>query len=407
VLFFSSSRVLLRTLIPVPGFAEILGLLIALTFVILTFKVLDLKEYNINKYGIVLFLFGIFSIIRYLIAGKSSFSSLPGMLTWIAILGFIAARNNEIFIRLILKAFTIAMCMHLFSIIIPFDFIHRGLDTQTSYGVSRYGSNIFSARSTGFNQAPGVLSFFSAQGLVIGIIMYYYEKRAMWLILILTSLICGILTFNRSFIFLLVIITFIVPMFMDKVRRIASYYVILGSVIALFLLAIFKYSDYERRITDRFEVEIFEKAIDTRLQGEAGIMRVLKAISNYPLLGSFVYDEYSDRHYVLVGENEGYVLVHNGIANIFATRGIIFGSLFVLLSVLAFIGFYKTNKNDIGPSSFKSINKSFYAAFIVGQIFCLSESFTENFLMLALLSFGLIQKVNYENQKSLHNYYSD
>ena len=389
VLFFSSARVLLRTFIPISGLAEFIGLTLSLIFVILIWRILDIKRYHVNKYGIILLLFGVFSIARYLAAGTSFISTIPSILTWIAILGLMASKNNELFIRIILKSFTIAMCMHLFSIVVPIDFIQNGLDAQTSYGVSRYGFNILSARNTGFNAAPGVLSFLSVQGLVIGIVMYYHEKRIIWLILLSTSLFCGILTFNRSFLILLAVIVLLLPMLLNNIRRMMLYYIIVATVITVTFLAIINYSNYSGIITKRFEADIIEKAIDTRMYGEAGIMRVFKAISNNPLIGSFVYDKYYDRHFILVGKKEGYVLVHNGLANIFATRGVVFGLFFVFLSALAFIRLYKMTKSDKSPPTIINIYRAFYAAFIVGQIFCLSESMLEMFIILMPLGLGL------------------
>ena len=182
VIFFSDSRVLLRTVFPVNGLAELIGAVLLVSFSFILFKVLFIVRFKIHNYGIALFIFGLASALRFVIAGKSLLTTLPGLLSWYFVVVFIASNNNEWLIRLLLKAFTIAMGLHLVAIFAPIDFIQKGLAEQTSYGITRYGTNVWTARSTGFNQAPGVLAFLAAQGVFIGAALVQTENKIQWII---------------------------------------------------------------------------------------------------------------------------------------------------------------------------------------------------------------------------------
>ena len=337
-----------------------------------------------------MFLFGLLSTLRFVIAGKSLYTSLPGLIGWFFLVVYTSSMNNERLIQIILKAFTLAMGLHLFSIFAPIDFIKNGLSAQTAYGVSRYGFNTWLARSTGFTQSPGVLAFLSVQGVFVGIAMFHAKRKKQWIVLFILSIVCGILTYNRSFYLVMVIIVFALPMFVRFNLRSLIVYISFISLLAVLVAVLSNKADFVFALWSRINIDTLEKAVYTRLYGEAGLFRVFEAIKNYPMWGSFEYDDYYNRFFIMVNEQKDYVLVHNGVLNIFATRGVVIGLLFVYLIFKSIMGYLKTEGSYMSVSK-KNIMRIFFGAFLIGQVFCLFESFSEHMLMLVFMSTGLMQ----------------
>lgn len=391
VLLFSNSRILLRTIVPVSGLAETIGVLIAFVFCVSVLLMIVLKKYHINKYAVFFICFATLTMARFSWAGMSWKVVIPDIITWAGVVGIIVFGKKEAFIRLILKAFTITMLLHLFVIVAPFEFVQRGLDITTAYGISHphHGAGILTGRNTGFLSSPGVLSLYSVVGLMVGIVLFCSERRFIWGLLSVVSFLCGILSVSRSFVLGMIVIVIILPFFLAKVRiyMLALSVLIVGGVIAS------NYTIYGNRMIERFAVETLQRDVETRLNGEAGFFKCVKAVAVNPFIGSMKYNSFYDRPLIFAGESEGYVQAHNGFVNIFATRGVVLGMVFLVWTVFACCRLWQTSTNDDVPATYRILCRALLAGFIAGHAVCLVDSLIESFVMLIPLSVGVINMV--------------
>ncbi|MBU0614331.1 hypothetical protein KJ766_03580 [Patescibacteria group bacterium] len=390
ILFFCDPRVLLRTIIPFPFFAEMVGLLVVILLLISTVLVVPLNR--INKYGVYIVIFLVLSMLRFLYAGGDPKVIIQGVPAIIGIVAITSFGFNMTFIRHLMNAFIVAMMLHSIAIYFPIDFIQIGLDAHTQYGASSF----LLGRPSGFTVAPGVLALYSSIGLTIGIVMLACEKRINWVILVITSLLCGIGTTNRSFLIAFSICILLIPLLLLKNRQGIFKSLIIACVIALTATVYFMNSTYGERITKRFTGPNFQKDISTRLTDNHGILPSIKAVMGNPFLGSLSFDNPTSQPEVFTGER--FVSPSNGYASIFATRGVFFGGLFVFLTLLACKRYWRVFKSP--DPRYRLLGSALFGGLLVGQVVCIFDALLESYIMLMLLAFGLFSK--YHRPKKLY-----
>lgn len=383
VLLFSNPRILLRIFIPESGIAELVGFIAFVVLLVSTALVRDVGR--MNKYGLYIAIFMILSMLRYFYAGYNPAVVIQGFPTLVGAVAITSFGFNQTFIRHLINAFTVAMILHFVSIYVPFGFIASGLDVQTLYGMSSY----LVGRSSGFTSAPGVLSLYASVGLAIGLVMLSREKRIMWALLIIASLGCGIGTGNRSFIFGLGAIALVLPvLFVKGHRSLVASGISLGILALAFGLIFFK-TTYGERIRARFVGEEIREEIKVRLTGAHGFIPGIKALTVNPFWGTVKYEHRSGRALVFNGED--FVSPSNGYVAIFATRGAIFGGVFLFWTLLACVRLWRVASNADDPMQ-RLWASALLAGFMVGQVICLFDALLESFVMLMPLAFGLVSK---------------
>jgi hypothetical protein len=380
LVLFSDPRVLLRVLVPVSGLNEALGLIVAGTLSLAALLVAANSKHGV-RWSIALGAYGAASMLRFLVAGYDW----QTILQWIpAYLGAAAAAAfglDHRFVRRMFNALTVAMVLHAISIYVPLEFVKKGLDVQTAYGPS---SDLY-GRATGFTYAPGLLSLYSSVGFSVGMVMFVSEWKVRWLILVFLSIFCGLGTLNRSFLLGIGTSAFVIPLIWVRLGRAFKKGVALTVVFGGVLVATLYATDYYSMMAERLSRDEMERDLEMRFIGKAGTIPALQAVVANPLIGSVAFNPEHERPMVFNGQE--FVLVHNGFAWTFATRGMVFGLLFYYWALLAVVRLWReTGSTDRRRQICAA---ALLAGYLVGQAVSLVEAFHETFIMLMPVAVGI------------------
>jgi hypothetical protein len=293
--------------------------------------------------------------------------------------------------KILVEGLAFCMCLHAASILLPFDFIKEALAHQTAYGYS--GDDLIgSRRATGFFASPGYLSLYAAVGFGIGFTLYIYEKKPVWLVLFLASLVCGFATVNRSFIIALGVYLLFLPWFLEL-----SFKKMLGFMIPLLLLIgaavyVAEYTSYFDLIEERFSGNLLDSQQNDRLGGETGILEVMKAIQNYPLAGNMQVKPNDGG--VFVWNGTMFVRPHNSILGTLANYGVFIGSIFLILVIVSTRNLVKKYPFEYD----RPLRKAFLAGLILCNVVCLVEPLYETAICLLVVFYGINYVYNLKMQ---------
>lgn len=386
LLVFCNPVVFLRTIFPVAGLAEIIGFFL---FIVLFLSVILLVYSNglrVNKYGVYLLIFCILSQFVFIISDYSFKILIQSIPTYLILVAITVYGLDITFIHHLIKAFTFAMILHFLSIYSGLDFIQRGIDLNTQYGIS----SSLVGRSSGFTSAPGVLSLYSSIGVAIGMIMISRERRILWILLLVFSFFCGIGTLNRTFIvavslFIIVLFPILMTPHYGLIKSMfLSCFIALLSVIIIFLNG-----SYTERIFERFESSTLKTDMDVRMKGTSGFLPMINAVLKNPLIGPLRYNHDLGKAVVFV--NGTPVTPSNGFVAIFASRGVVFGGLFFFWTYLACLRFWRAS-NALQEPYMRIFSTALLGGYLVGQIVCLFDALLENSVMMFLILFGLASR---------------
>jgi hypothetical protein len=392
LLLFCNPRVLLRTIFPGTGLAEIIGLFLVIVMFISVSLLFFLNKFRINKYGIFLLIFFGLSQVRLLLAGFSWEILVQDVPVYLMLVAITVYGFNRTFILHLMKAFTFAMVLHFISIYAGLEFIQRGIDLQTQYGIS----SSLVGRSPGFTQAPGILSLYASVGVAIGLIMFSCERRLLWILLLIASLFCGIGTLNRSFILAVaVFILVLLPIFLKLHHGIIKSVMVFGLIVVISVTILMVNSSYTERLSARFSSSKLETDIDTRLNGSSGLLPIVKAFISSPLIGPLKYNHELGKAVVYV--NGEPVSPSNGFASIFISRGFIMGGFFIFWSFLSSLWLWRLS-NGVEEPYIRLLATALLAGFFIGQIVCLFDALLESSVMMLLLAFGLTSRDLYKKR---------
>lgn len=229
-------------------------------------------------------------------------------------------------------AFYIAGLMHFISLFQdPFGF-RDNLLSATAYEFGAGGLNDFSRRETGLFPSPALLVAFANALFVISYIDYLsaqHKKRAV--IGILLSLFLGLSTYNRSFVLIVTVSTFII-LFANGINL---KHIVLFSFAIIFAL-VFPLGNYLDFIIPRFE-SIFENGLDAtqRWNGNTGIVAGLEVFLDYPLFGSPVSPGGGIMN--ALSKQGDIVLAHNGLIQILSVYGLFGGIALLIIYALSYL----------------------------------------------------------------------
>jgi hypothetical protein len=380
LVLFADPRVLLR-IAAGPQVAELVGIAAVLTMV--GVMVLRGGIFRVNGVAALLLIFGFLSLLRFTYAGldiRVGVQMLPPFIgaAVIAAFGF-----RSMVIRHLFVALAVAMLLHCAAVFLRIGAIAAGLDVQTQFGAT---SHLW-MRATGFTPAPGILSLLASVGVAIGLIMFLEERRWLWGLLVVTSFACGAATLNRSFVAGFATVAFTVPWLALRGRQRLAFSILMPAIALLLTLVLLTTTEYVASLTERFTGDDFRSSMEMRLTGEAGLLRALGAAAWNPLFGSLRYSH--EYRQVLAYDGQQFVMVHNGIAWMLASRGVVIGGMFLIVSLAAAQQLRRVTKHAAARSD-RTLAAALLAAFIAGHAVNLVESFLESFVMLMPIALGLV-----------------
>jgi len=378
LVLFSDPRVFLRVLVPIPGIPEAIGAVIVAGFALACFGLRGRDSIR-GRWALLLAGFATVSLVRFLVAGYDWLTVVQWVPAYVGAIGAAAVGLNGRFVRSLFVAFAAAMTLHAVSIHLAPEFILQGLDVHTAYGVSS-GAD----RATGLTYAPGFLALLSSMGVAAGIVMSSSERSWVWLLLLASSLVCGLATLNRSFLggATIAAAAGLALCLLIGARRTGA--VIASGILLGALLVGVKATDYGWRMSERLERPVLRDDVETRTTGAAGVIPALLAAVRNPLWGSVDFNPQEGR--VMVYDGERFVMVHNGFAWTLATRGIVVGLVFYYWSALAIARLWRaTAAVDREERMYVAALLGMYVA---GHAVSLVEAFHETFVMLLPIAIG-------------------
>ncbi|GAB4457325.1 MAG: hypothetical protein Fur0028_11870 [Bacteroidales bacterium] len=380
---FLDARVFFRSIFYSNQVGDLIG---AGYFLFFLFYIVYLyHKYNIHFKNITLYILCIYlySLIRYWFEGISYGVLIQWSLVYIAIIILSFILNIRITAKHFINAFLISTLLNLIAIYEPTGYIQGRVAVNTALGssieFSDYSYGII--RQSGFLGAPGALSASSAIGFLFSLILFLDKKKIIYLFFVFVNLINGLSTYNRSFIIAIVLGLFIVFFFLYPVRKFIFNILWISPFILIFYFSLSTYTEYIDKVSTRFSSETLERDIDTRTKELSGIDLAIRAVENNPVFGSASKSKIGDS---LVIDADGIeMLPHNGLYQIFASRGIPFGLFFLFLIIFSYTRLYK--KSKIAHDTY---TKCFFMSMTTILVISLVESFWEHPLMLCSIVCG-------------------
>ncbi|MFX0090967.1 MAG: hypothetical protein ACFFBD_04325 [Candidatus Hodarchaeota archaeon] len=347
-------------------------------------------------------------MIRFYIAGVSLTQLALFFYPFIFSGVFISAISyNKKYIKYFLLAYTVGMVLNAIVVLDPSGYLRNRISLHTFQG-TQYFSVIgdFGYRLTGFHAAPGVMSLFAVIGLSISMVMILTkEKRVKWIILALSSFLCGIMTANRSFIvgICILFIMLILSLLLENgisIKKGLQFFVILILYVSAISYA-WNYTTFGKRMAYRFSQEKLERDIATRTVGNASAIKSLQALNLNPLFGSLYIVPSSGA--VLVWNGKEIIRPHNGVSKILSTRGLVLGLPFLIFITLSIKNLCVCGFNKFLDTEDRLLARAFFIASVTGNAVCLTDSLIETTPMLMCISYGFLcvklTKKNYFKKK--------
>lgn len=393
LLCFTSPRVLFRVVVPVGGFDIIAALFFSGLLAGLAALAFFVFAQNRTRLVLAQLLFFVLATIVLYRAGGVPFSLivqyLPG---WVGVMAYTALGMRPTVLRHLLFALTGAMLLHTFAIYSPFEYFRNAISIQTRADLVLYFKEIgdYGSRATGFNAAPGHLSFLSVISVGAATMLLLRERCLIWIVLLVCGFACGFATANRSFILGLVFVAASIPIIDLFLRRkfTTILYTAMGlAVIGTTLFVVWQTTEYGRRMDLRFREDIVEEHLYDRLYGEAGQLRAWQVFLQYPIFGNAQVDPYSGN--VRVSDGQNTYRPHNGLAQIFASRGIFIGGLMLVWIVVGTLNLFRVVLR-YSPTAQATFATAILAAAAGGHAVALVDSFTDKFPLLVLTMLGFV-----------------
>lgn len=388
-IIFFSPRIFFRSILLGAG---VLGDLVAVVHIVLTAALIVFIQIK-NKvrwpwFSWVLLALFAFSFLRYLAAGPD----LTFLLQWALPYSFVVLLSplatSILFYRYLLYAIFVANLINFVAIFEPTGTLQFRIAQNSMFGWHRYREimGIGIIRHTGFMGAPGALSLFGTVSFFLGISRFLEEKKFRWLILAGVAFACGAATFNRTFVlgvgagFIICCFWYLLLQRRVLVFSVSMVIAVLGAFIT------WNYTIYGERMQERLSEEALADAVEGRFEKVSSVERVIGSIIESPFLGS-AYSPLGVQGVIARYGNEP-VRPHNGLFNVYATRGIIYGTGFTALVFWTVICLYRTGRR--GRTEYASYNRTFFIAYGVGLAISLVESFWEQpFMLLCMvIAFG-------------------
>jgi hypothetical protein len=350
------------------------------------FWLLTVRKYHVmvSKFSYAVAGFFAFSLFRFLAVGVS----LNEM--WVLIVdgwvSFCVASLISTFPRQYLVLLGIGVTVNALIALFPNQGFQDALDAVTVAGNFRddEGVGLFGTRSTGLLGIAGLASYYAVIGLAACAVMAITERRWFWYLGAVGSILLGLGTGNRSFLVGALGTVVLLPLIQIVrkgliLRTLAVLLLFVGLAIGLEVG-----SGMYERLASRFESRTFDRDLETRYMGDAGIIPGLNAALRAPLLGAVGVDSDSGSFYVLDGER--ILFPHNAWVYLAASRGIP-AALVVFCVVMA--GVWGIFKGAISKKTHANLALAYGFVFIAGQLVCLSDDFLETAPTAAVVGFGL------------------
>lgn len=373
----------------------LIGVICASVLVLLLFRMLLLGYKSRNYNGILVLFFGIYSMLRFIYAGAEWRWQLVGMIVFI--FGAVSSCHvlDKNFQRSVLYALTLAIFANAIVIIFPPIAVTEGAYWINIMDINTPEDFIGGGRSLGILGARGMLSLLSVIVLAISIQMIINTRIWAWVFPLITSLFCGFMSGNRSFLF-----GFIAIIIMTIVLYKFNFRNILISTTMIFFIIICGYNVWSNTIYgdymyERFFGDTLFEDLNVRLYSEHGIVDVIKNLWYNSFFGSVGVIPGTTNLATFV-EKKWYQ-PHNSFIWIMASRGVIAGVLFIVWTIMATYGFWRLHlKQRIYASDFNSLPACVWlVAFVAGQFACIADPLLESPVMIFLLGMGVGLNNNY------------
>lgn len=300
--------------------AEPVGALVGFTFLVMTLALLRDARGPSRTIAQAILGFGVASAIRALAGGVPISWVVQTLPPFFAGAGCTLAANDDRFLRGIRNAFVIAMVAHAAVILAPSSSLAASLGEQTAYGMDAGDAtgSVSAVRATGLLNAPGFLSLYSAIGLALSLDLARSSPLSATALL-LTSVLCGIATGNRSF---LIVSAFVVALaaVASSMSRGGGKGLLAIVVLGIAASSVAYSTNYEETMHDRFDADIIDRDSDVRLRGASGLLDALDVAADHPLVGAFAAD--SRGRAVGVWSGREFINPHNNFVWVLSTRGV-------------------------------------------------------------------------------------
>ena len=244
------------------------------------------------------------------------------------------------------------------------------------------------SRAVGVYNSPGFLATYSALALGVFVTNTMRTPRPLHVVLATTAVIGGVLSGNRSFLVVLAVAAlYIGYRALRETRFVAA---AAGGMILIISLAfgLLRTEMINESVVLRLTPDALLEDAETRVSGGAGILPAVRILLRNGLIGAWNRDELADGSEAVQDEFET-VRPHMSLIQIFASRGFIFGAVFVWLLLRGILGFQRglnqLVENSQEKNDLRALRNGIFLAFIV----CLSEPLLEFGPVLGVLAVGL------------------
>jgi hypothetical protein len=313
--------------------ADGVGYAISAAYAIVALVTVARAKGRARNIAIALVLFASATAIRYQIANIKWSIIGPIVMPYLACAVATVMAGNRAFVRGCLVALAAAISVDALTFLFP-QFVAASLDSETAYGVSRYGSaDLFAGRATGFHQSPGELVIFAAVTLGIGLGLLWTRHLILSLTLVGASSICLMATVNRSAVLAVaaigVYLTIVAlrgsPNAPRNLRRLAPRLVPPLAMVVVVATA-FAYEPYREAIGERFDERQLATDTQTRMQGKAGVFDAIPTNLQSAVFGMVALGPEDS---LAVFDGFDYINPHNGIVWLISSRGVICAGVFL------------------------------------------------------------------------------
>ncbi len=379
---FVDPRITLRIL--VAGLAEPLGALIGLAFLLMTLALL--RGYRGDKLPLAWasLTFGALSSVRALAGGVPLSWVVQTIPPYLAGAAAVLSARDPRFLSGIRNGFIFAMFLHACVVAFPGSAINNAIGEQTAYGLdsATVGNVEVAARATGLLNAPGFLSLYASIGLAISLDIARFSPGAAS-ILLLSSIVCGVATGNRSFVIVSAVVVILAAAASAMGRGGAKRLLAIAGFTAAAAGVVYS-TIYAEAMQARFDAEVIDRDSEVRLRGTSGLLDALETAAEHPIVGALAAD--ARGRAVGVWNGREFINPHNNFVWVLSTRGVF---AFAAYTWAIFAALHRAWRTRGRTTSLPMSSQTLLLALLAGLATCSVEPLGEVGPMLILMGLCL------------------
>lgn len=378
-------RVLFRTLLG--DIAEAPGYILSAAYALFALILIGRTVGRPRRVAVGLVLFAVATAIRYQVSGVRWTITGPLLMPYLAGAAAVVMVVRPSFAIACVWAIAAAISIDALVILFPSRLVVDGLDRETVYGASRYGSTmLFSGRATGFHQSPGELVFLASAALGLGLGLLGSRHRLLGIVLTASGALCAMATGNRSALLATAAIALYLAVASRDTqgkRRLTTRLVPIVALVAI-VGAAFAYAPYREQLMSRLENKEVEQDSEVRMRGSKGVVDAIPSDAESAIVGMVASGPQSE---LAVYNGHGYIQPHNGLVFLLAGRGVLFLAVFSYWLIAAVRALWRPPSS--GAIEVDVPRTAILAGMVGGMTVSMVETQLETASLLLLLGLGL------------------